>query len=334
MPSFRQLLRGVDAGLARAARRRGRQRARRSSRRSAGGPRGVRRRHRPAPRCVARRRARLLQRADPEHGGFGGAPKFPTPTNLDLLLAACDVLPAAQGARGARASSCSPAARWRARGLYDQLGGGFHRYSVDAIWASRTSRRCSTTRASCCASTPTRGGAAARATRAWPGPCARPPPSCCARCARRRRLLREPGRRQRGRRGALLRVDARPRSQGARRASARAPSAAPTRVTSGATSRRQQRAACDSRAARARLRGRACGAARGARRSASRPATDDEARARPGRGSRSGLALRGQPARRAGAGSPRPPRPCGLRARTHARRRAAAAAGFAGVVRT
>ena len=47
-------------------------------------------------------------------------------------------------------------------GLYDQLGGGFHRYSVDAtLGACRTSRRCSTTRASCCASTPRRGGAAA-----------------------------------------------------------------------------------------------------------------------------------------------------------------------------
>jgi uncharacterized protein YyaL (SSP411 family) len=37
-------------------------------------------------------------------------------------------------------------------GIYDQLGGGFHRYSVDAIWlVAHTSRRCSTTTRNCCA---------------------------------------------------------------------------------------------------------------------------------------------------------------------------------------
>jgi uncharacterized protein YyaL (SSP411 family) len=77
----------------------------------------------PGAETVARAAAHLLQRADPEHGGFGGAPKFPTPTSLDLLLAAVDVLPE----RKAR--------REMARGgLYDHLGGGFHRYCVDALW--------------------------------------------------------------------------------------------------------------------------------------------------------------------------------------------------------
>jgi uncharacterized protein YyaL (SSP411 family) len=70
----------------------------------------------PGAETVARAAAHLLQRADPEHGGFGGAPKFPTPTSLDLLLAAVDVREMARG------------------GLYDHLGGGFHRYCVDALW--------------------------------------------------------------------------------------------------------------------------------------------------------------------------------------------------------
>jgi uncharacterized protein YyaL (SSP411 family) len=75
----------------------------------------------------------LLQGADRESGGFGGAPKFPTPTSLEALLAAIDVLPAAiaQDALAHLVLSCREMAR---RGLFDQLGGGFHRYCVDATW--------------------------------------------------------------------------------------------------------------------------------------------------------------------------------------------------------
>ncbi len=77
---------------------------------------------------------RLLQRADPEHGGFGGAPKFPTPPNHQLLLAAVDALPErkAREALDHVLLSCREMARG---GVYDQLGGGFHRYSVDERWA-------------------------------------------------------------------------------------------------------------------------------------------------------------------------------------------------------
>jgi hypothetical protein len=75
----------------------------------------------------------LMERADRVHGGTGGAPKFPTPTNLELLLAAQDVLPPAEGAdvQSLLAHSCREMSR---RGLYDQLGGGFHRYCVDGHW--------------------------------------------------------------------------------------------------------------------------------------------------------------------------------------------------------
>ncbi|WP_022909545.1 thioredoxin domain-containing protein [Aestuariimicrobium kwangyangense] len=61
------------------------------------------------------------------HGGFGGAPKFPPPTVLDALLVKGDPtsLDMAQ-------LTCEAMARG---GVHDQLGGGFHRYSVDAGWA-------------------------------------------------------------------------------------------------------------------------------------------------------------------------------------------------------
>ena len=55
-----------------------------------------------------------------------------------------------------------------ARGrIYDQLGGGFARYSVDAAWVVPHSRRCSTTTRCCWA--PTRIGGAAPATRCGAG---------------------------------------------------------------------------------------------------------------------------------------------------------------------
>jgi hypothetical protein len=87
----------------------------------------------PSAEVVAHGALRLLQRADGEHGGFGGAPKFPTPPSLDLLLAAGDVLPErkAREALDHVVLTCREMARG---GLYDQLGGGFHRYSVDARW--------------------------------------------------------------------------------------------------------------------------------------------------------------------------------------------------------
>jgi hypothetical protein len=76
---------------------------------------------------------RLLRGADAEHGGFGSAPKFPTPPYLDLLLASCDHLPEPE-ARAALAHVVLTAREMALGGVYDQLGGGFHRYSVDAHW--------------------------------------------------------------------------------------------------------------------------------------------------------------------------------------------------------
>ncbi len=78
--------------------------------------------------------ARLIMRsADPAHGGFGQAPKFPTPTNLEFLTAALDFLPDEEAKPIAQFLALT-AREMSRRGLYDQLGGGFHRYCVDASW--------------------------------------------------------------------------------------------------------------------------------------------------------------------------------------------------------
>ncbi len=75
----------------------------------------------------------VLKGADAVHGGFGSAPKFPTPTNLELLVTALDFLPPAEATTTARFLTLT-ANEMARRGLFDQLGGGFHRYCVDASW--------------------------------------------------------------------------------------------------------------------------------------------------------------------------------------------------------
>ncbi len=87
----------------------------------------------PGSASLRRAAQRLLAGADREHGGFGRAPKFPTPTSLEALLAAADVASAdeAREALDHVVRSCREMAR---RGLFDHVGGGFHRYCVDAEW--------------------------------------------------------------------------------------------------------------------------------------------------------------------------------------------------------
>jgi uncharacterized protein YyaL (SSP411 family) len=76
----------------------------------------------------------LAANYDPANGGFGGAPKFPPASALEFLMRRI-----ADRASGA---SDSPAAqivvttlvRMPRGGIYDQVGGGFSRYSVDAHW--------------------------------------------------------------------------------------------------------------------------------------------------------------------------------------------------------
>ena len=83
-------------------------------------------------RCAGK----LADNYDPVYGGFGGAPKFPPSMGLDFLMQV-----------ETRQSAAAPAATPELReiivntlmkmargGMYDQVGGGFHRYSVDARW--------------------------------------------------------------------------------------------------------------------------------------------------------------------------------------------------------
>jgi len=91
----------------------------------------------PAPERIAESMApigeavrALLENFDSRNGGFGAAPKFPHPTDLEFLLSE-SVRVADERALGAAVLTLEKMAHG---GIYDQLGGGFCRYSVDATW--------------------------------------------------------------------------------------------------------------------------------------------------------------------------------------------------------
>jgi hypothetical protein len=71
----------------------------------------------------------LLAASDLERGGLGGAPKFPQPMAQEALAAA-----AGRGDQRALAALTTTLDHMAAGGIYDHLGGGFSRYSVDAVW--------------------------------------------------------------------------------------------------------------------------------------------------------------------------------------------------------
>jgi uncharacterized protein YyaL (SSP411 family) len=82
----------------------------------------------------ARAFAQLQASFDAVHGGFEGAPKFPLPVNLEFLF---DVATTSADAGQREASLRLALATLRAMaagGIHDHLGGGFHRYAVDAAW--------------------------------------------------------------------------------------------------------------------------------------------------------------------------------------------------------
>jgi len=80
-------------------------------------------------------RERFLEQFDSQHGGFGSAPKFPHTSSLERLLRHWR-----ESAHGAEPDTQALFAvalsltRMAEGGVYDQLGGGFFRYSVDADW--------------------------------------------------------------------------------------------------------------------------------------------------------------------------------------------------------
>lgn len=78
---------------------------------------------------------KICQTHDDTWGGFGSAPKFPPTMILDFLLATKQ-LPGCPKAliQGIQKSTTTTLTKMAFGGIYDQLGGGFFRYSVDAQW--------------------------------------------------------------------------------------------------------------------------------------------------------------------------------------------------------
>jgi uncharacterized protein YyaL (SSP411 family) len=74
--------------------------------------------------------AAIIRGYDATHGGFGGAPKFPAPMTLEFLLRHYD----RTGDKQALDIVTHTCRKMADGGIYDHLGGGFARYSVDALW--------------------------------------------------------------------------------------------------------------------------------------------------------------------------------------------------------
>ncbi|MDY7231997.1 thioredoxin domain-containing protein [Hyalangium rubrum] len=72
----------------------------------------------------------MLRNVDTIHGGFGGAPKFPNPMDVSFMLRAWR----RGGPVALKDAVTKTLEKMALGGIYDQLGGGFHRYSVDERW--------------------------------------------------------------------------------------------------------------------------------------------------------------------------------------------------------
>ena len=75
--------------------------------------------------------AKVLTQYDPQHGGFGASPKFPMPGALEFLIRRHPLMQDGLFVELAIRKTLESMARG---GFHDQLGGGFHRYSVDEMW--------------------------------------------------------------------------------------------------------------------------------------------------------------------------------------------------------
>ncbi|MFJ7075090.1 thioredoxin domain-containing protein [Streptomyces sp. NPDC098781] len=129
MPSFRQVLEGVRSAwtdrrdeVAEVAGKIVRDLAGREI--SYGGPEA------PGEQELAQALLGLTREYDPQRGGFGGAPKFPPSMVIEFLLRHH----ARTGAEGALQMARDTCERMARGGIYDQIGGGFARYSVDRDW--------------------------------------------------------------------------------------------------------------------------------------------------------------------------------------------------------
>jgi len=79
--------------------------------------------------------AEVLSHFDPENGGFGTMPKFPMPGAISFLIGRHFFAPRHLRDQGAYEMAIKKTLTNMAKGgIYDQLGGGFHRYSTDEAW--------------------------------------------------------------------------------------------------------------------------------------------------------------------------------------------------------
>ncbi|WKV72159.1 thioredoxin domain-containing protein [Streptomyces sp. PCS3-D2] len=129
MPSFRQVLEGVRAAWV------GRPEevaevAQKIVRDLAGRQLDYGKAGTPGPEELAQALLGLTREYDAARGGFGGAPKFPPSMVLEFLLRH-HARTGSEGALQMAVDTCEAMARG---GIYDQLGGGFARYSVDRDW--------------------------------------------------------------------------------------------------------------------------------------------------------------------------------------------------------
>lgn len=73
----------------------------------------------------------ILESLDTEHGGFGTSPKFPMPGAIEFLIGRCFF----KKNNAVEFAIKKTLVNMASGGMYDQLGGGFHRYSTDAAWS-------------------------------------------------------------------------------------------------------------------------------------------------------------------------------------------------------
>nr|VFK58820.1 MAG: hypothetical protein BECKUNK1418G_GA0071005_100514 [Candidatus Kentron sp. UNK]VFK68587.1 MAG: hypothetical protein BECKUNK1418H_GA0071006_100414 [Candidatus Kentron sp. UNK] len=88
---------------------------------------------------IHRAKTQLQQEFDQKHGGFGSAPKFPHPTSIDYFLRSHRVIDrvvdeTAPDERNLVMAAAFTLGKMANGGIYDQIGGGFYRYSVDESW--------------------------------------------------------------------------------------------------------------------------------------------------------------------------------------------------------
>jgi uncharacterized protein len=86
------------------------------------------------PADVTRGIQSLLTLFDASQGGFGHAPKFPQPVYLELLALASPRAAEEQTRQALDLALCRTLDAMATGGLFDQIGGGFHRYAVDSSW--------------------------------------------------------------------------------------------------------------------------------------------------------------------------------------------------------